>query len=433
MKRIIATGLFLVTTFFLFGQKSDAFINAKEAERIVKYLSSDDLKGRRVFTPDIEKATDFIVNEFKSIGLQTLNNTGSYRQEFTMIRPKLINTTTVFDAATIDPKNIIVITCQPHLKIDQTSGYEGGSIKAGGSVTREGVKFIRASKNFIVMVDESYSSGFSRLNLLKRELFYSDKNVIFILGNSLPKNFSIESNHEIINEQASNIVGVLPGKTLENEMVIISGHYDHVGTGSPMEAFPHGVNDSIYNGANDNASGTAAVIMLAKYFKKIRNNERTLVFVAFTAEELGGFGSEYFSGLMNAEKVAAMINIEMIGTESKWGRNSAYLTGFEKTDLGTILQRNINGTGFAIYPDPYTQQQLFYRSDNASLARLGVPAHSLSTSKMDNELNYHKVSDQLETLDFENMAMIVRSIAISMGSIISGKETPIRVKTEELR
>ncbi len=125
-----------------------------------------------------------------------------------------------------------------------------------------------------------------------------------------------------------------------------------------------------------------------------------------------------------------MFNIEMIGTESKWGKNSAYITGYEKTNMGEILARDLEGTGFTFYPDPYPTQQLFYRSDNATLARLGVPAHTISTSKMDSEPNYHKLSDQFETLDMENMAMIIRSIALSSKSIIAGKETPTRVKME---
>jgi hypothetical protein len=131
--------------------------------------------------------------------------------------------------------------------------------------------------------------------------------------------------------------------------------------------------------------------------------------------------------------VVAMFNIEMIGTESKWGKNSAYITGFDKTDMGAILQKNLEGTGFTFYPDPYPQEQLFYRSDNATLARLGVPAHTISTAKMDSEPHYHKVSDTPETLDKENMAMIIRSIALSSRSIVAGTETPSRVKKEDLR
>ena len=123
----------------------------------------------------------------------------------------------------------------------------------------------------------------------------------------------------------------------------------------------------------------------------------------------------------------------MIGTESKWGKNSAYITGFEKTDMGAILQKNLEGSGFSFYPDPYTTQNLFYRSDNATLARLGVPAHTISTSKMDSEPNYHKVTDHIETLDMVNMAEIIKSIAVSSKTIVAGKDTPTRVKVEELR
>ena len=157
------------------------------------------------------------------------------------------------------------------------------------------------------------------------------------------------------------------------------------------------------------------------------------VFATFTAEEVGGFGSQYFSKQFQPDKVMAMFNIEMIGTESKWGINSAYITGFEKTDMGKILQKNLEGTGFTFYPDPYPDQQLFYRSDNATLARLGVPAHTISTSKMDSEPNYHKLSDQVETLDMKNMAMIIKSIALSSTTIIAGKDTPSRVNVSELK
>src|SRR4029079_17202142 len=204
--------------------------------------------------------------------------------------------------------------------------------------------------------------------------------------------------------------------------------YDHLGIGRPDKDM-----DSIYNGANDDAAGTTAVIMLANYFSKLKNNERTLVFVASTAEEMGGFGSRYFSKQFKPERVMAMFNIEMIGTESKWGKNSAYITGYEKTDMGSILQKNLEGSGFTFYPDPYPAQNLFYRSDNATLARLGVPAHTISTSKMDSEPNYHKVSDHIEKLDMENMTMIIKSIALASRSIVAGKDTPSRVKVDELR
>jgi Zn-dependent M28 family amino/carboxypeptidase len=258
-------------------------------------------------------------------------------------------------------------------------------------------------------------------------MFKTEHNFIFVLADAIPAKFSIDAKHEISAQPLANVVGILPGKSLKNEYVIFSGHYDHLGIGKAVG------NDSIYNGANDDAAGTTAVIMLAKYFIALGGNERTIVFAAFTAEEIGGFGSQYFSRQFDPAKVVAMFNIEMIGTESKWGKNSAYITGYEKTDMGAILQKNLAGTDFTFYPDPYTTENLFYRSDNATLARLGVPAHTISTSKMDSEPNYHKLSDQVETLDMDNMARVIRSIALSARTIISGKDTPARVNTEDLK
>ncbi len=112
----------------------------------------------------------------------------------------------------------------------------------------------------------------------------------------------------------ANLVGVIPGKSKKDEYVIFSAHYDHLGIDHSADR-----KDSIFNGANDDASGTTAVILLANYFRALGNNERTLVFVAFTAEETGEYGSQYFSKQMDPSKTMAMFNIEMIGTDSKWG------------------------------------------------------------------------------------------------------------------
>jgi len=417
----------MTTTFLVFGQNADAIINAKEVDRVERTLSSDDMRGRRAFTPDIDKAADFIAGEFKKAGLQTMDGNNGYKQEFAMIRPKFISAAGNFDGEALDTKDIIVVTCFPQLKISNTSGYEKVYIKAGDTLQNVARRLVRSNKNLFVLVDKSFAANFGNLTRLKNSMFKTDKSVVFVLTDKDPVKYEIEVVHEITEQKLANVVGILPGKSKKDEYVIFSGHYDHLGVGKPVE------NDSIYNGANDDAAGTTAVIMLAKYFKALGNNERTIVFAAFTAEEVGGFGSQYFSRQFDPIKVMAMFNIEMIGTDSKWGNNSAYITGYEKTDMGAILQKNLEGTGFTFYPDPYTTQNLFYRSDNATLARLGVPAHTISTSKMDSEPNYHKVSDHIETLDMENMAMIIKSIALASRSIVAGKDTPSRVKVDELR
>jgi len=430
MKKIVFTGLFAIATSFLFAQKkADAIINAKEVERIEKALASDEMRGRKVFTPDIDKAADFIASEFKKAGLQTWKNSKSYRQEFSLIAPKQLSVSGTLDNEKLDEKNLIVVTSMPDFSITEKSGFERTSIVAGRNLFTEARKLTQSEKNLLVLVDTSYAKNFNQLTRLKRQLFKSNFSTVFILAADNPSTYSIEAKHEITEQKLANVVGILPGKSRKDEYVIFSGHYDHLGVST--RGMVNG--DSIFNGANDDAAGTTAVIMLAKYYKALKNNERTIVFVAFTAEEVGGYGSQYFSRQFDPNKVAAMFNIEMIGTESKWGKNSAYITGYEKTDMGQILQTNLTGSGFTFYPDPYTNQQLFYRSDNATLARLGVPAHTISTSKMDSEPNYHKASDQVETLDMQNMAMIIKSIAMSARSIIAGKDSPSRVKVEELR
>ncbi len=431
MKKNVGYLILLSSLLGLQGMAQDvnSIINKAETERIEKYLSSDELEGRRTFSKGIDKAADFIANEFKQAGLMKLNNSNSYLQSFSKMSAKFISVSGSFDGAVLDAKNIIVVTPQPTVTINETSGYEIVKINKEDNFGQAARKFLTANSNAIVLVDESFANNFSRLVQLKSNITADQKTVVFVLTNTTPAKFNIEATHKIENLALANVVGVIPGKSLANEYVIFSGHYDHLGINGAKAMN----GDSIYNGANDDAAGTTAMIMLSKYFKKLNNNERTLIFVAFTAEEVGGFGAQYFSKQFDPLTVKAMFNLEMIGTESKWGKNSAYITGYEKTNMGDILQKNLEGSIFKFYPDPYTDQNLFYRSDNATLARLGVPAHTISTSKMDSEPNYHKPSDEFQTLDMDNMNEIIKAIALSSRTIVSGKDTPTRVDTKQLK
>ncbi|MFT7442800.1 MAG: hypothetical protein ACI9Q3_001177 [Maribacter sp.] len=218
---------------------------------------------------------------------------------------------------------------------------------------------------------------------------------------------------------SANIIGVLEGKSKKDEYVIISAHYDHLGNEGKGE-------DKIYNGANDDASGVTGVLALAEYFKKV-GNERTIVFVAFTAEEMGLIGSTYFGKGIDASKFVAGINLEMIGKVPSFGPNTAWLTGFERSDFGKVIQKNLVGTGYQLFPDPYTNFNLFFRSDNASLARLGVPSHTFSTTPIDVDKDYHQVSDEAETLNMTVITQTIQAVAKGTESIINGKDTPTRV------
>ena len=423
MKKIFLFIPLILIAICSFAQQVDKIINATEALRIETFLAADELRGRRPGTPEIDKAADFIANEFKKAGLKNFDGLTDYKQKFTNIRCRFLNAVGSIDEDKIDENNIIVITTDSIIKINETSGYKKVIIGSTDNLLQRAEEIISAKSNQLVLVNSFFVNDFKKLKRYKKDGIKTDFSVVFVLTNNTPVKYDIEIKHKITSTNYSNVLAVLPGKSRKNEIVVFSGHYDHLGVGKP-----NAIGDSIYNGANDDAAGTTAVIMLGNYFAKLKNNERTLMFVAFTAEETGGFGSQYFSKQLNADKVIAMFNLEMIGTESKWGKNSAYITGFEKSDFGKILQNNLSGSAFRFEPDPYPKENLFYRSDNATLAALGVPAHTISTSKMDNEPTYHKQSDDISSIDIGNMTEIIKAIALSSKTIISGKDTPSRVE-----
>lgn len=426
MKNYVLAAAAMTVCSVSFSQSINKIINEKSVSRVEKILSADDMQGRAPFTPGIAKAADFIASEFRKAGLKPVNG-DSYLQTFDMLRTKPVSAKGMLNGKPLTEQDIVAITGRPSLTVTQDSRYEVVKVPKD-SLYAVYSRVTKTNGNYLLAVDTSNRRLF---NALKRRStsFAPTANVIGVLTTEDPTTYNIEFVQEVTTMQLSNVVGMLPGKSRKDEYVIFSGHYDHLGIAKQ----PNAAGDSIYNGANDDAAGTTAVIMLAHYFAKQKNNERTIVFAAFTAEESGGFGAQYFSRQFDPAQVMAMFNIEMIGTDSKWGDNSAYITGYEKTDMGKILEKNLQGSKFRFYPDPYPEQQLFYRSDNATLARLGVPAHTISTSKMDSEKYYHTLDDEFETLNMKNMTEIIKAIAISSTSIVAGKDTPSRVDTSALR
>ena len=233
-----------------------------------------------------------------------------------------------------------------------------------------------------------------------------------------------------------NVMAAIKGNTRPGQLIIFSAHYDHVGTiktnpEATIGSAEYEKGDSIYNGANDNASGVAAIIRLAKYFKSISDNERTLLFVAFTGEELGLLGSNYLADKMEADSIIAIINIEMIG-RSEQRNPKPFLTGSEFSDLRKLLNRDYQAYGnnsekefFKI--DPHIKSQLFIRSDNYPFALKGVPAHSVMLTPAEDKY-YHNPGDETWTLDFEGMKKITLGIAYGVTGLIKGIDTPKRIK-----
>ena len=165
---------------------------------------------------------------------------------------------------------------------------------------------------------------------------------------------------------------------------------------------------------------------LASHFAK-KKNKRDLLFVAFTAEELGGFGSQYMAENMDPDTIAAGVNIEMVGKPTKWGKGHLYVTGYDLTTMGKILSE---AAGEGVHPDDMPEQNLFYRSDNANFAKFGVPAHTFGGGVITEDKYYHSVDDEIETLDMSVLTEAVRLIARATSTLVDGTATPTRLKKD---
>lgn len=410
-----------------FGQQVISDQQREDVSRILNTLASDDMRGRSALTKDIEPAADFIAGEMKRIGLKPYAEE-SFRQSFQLDKLSPKSNAATINKKTIPAEHIISLGNHVDLKWDDKSPIKIVNITSDADFAQAFREQSLSKENTLVLVDPSFEASFVRFGqMLSNPKFIEDSSIqkpsiVYLLTKEKPKTFHIHIERNLQNFPLFNVAGVIPGKSKPNEYVIFSGHYDHIGI------LPAVGQDSIANGADDDASGVTAMLTLADYYKKKNNNERTLIFVAFTAEELGMYGSKYFSNHINADQVVAMINMEMIGKDSKFGPNTVYITGYDQSDLGKLMQENLKNTTFKFYSDPYIKQNLFYRSDNAVLAAKGVPAHSFSTSQMDKDEYYHTVKDEVATLNVQNIISSIEAIAIGASGIVEGKQTPSRVE-----
>jgi len=407
-------------------------ITQEKTTRLVKTLSADDMQGRASFTPGSDKAADFIASEFKKSKLKPLAGNDSFKQTFKVYRLSPQEAEIKLNGNTIAPENTFAYTT--HKELDWKASNERKIIVVGeNDNSRDGLgKALGAEEDALVLVHPKHASTFANYQrYLRRGNIVTEANKgaskVFILTDEQHvQDYEIAVENKVEDLSLTNVAGMIEGKR-KDEFVVFSGHYDHIGTHKPIDG------DSIANGADDDASGVTAMMLLADFYKKQRKPERTILFVAFAAEEMGGYGSRHFSEQLNPDQIVAMFNIEMVGKPSKFGPNSAYLTGFEKSDLGTMMQKRLEGTTYSIHPDPYPTQNLFYRSDNATLARLGVPAHTISSVQIDQDKTYHTVKDEFEMLDMPHLTSMIKGIALGSYDVVYGKATPSRVDKSQVQ
>ena len=235
-------------------------------------------------------------------------------------------------------------------------------------------------------------------------------------------------------KEVRTVMGIIPGsdEKLKNEYVFVSAHYDGLGTRGTE-------GDTIYNGANDNASGTAGVIETARALKGMKP-KRTVVFALWWGEERGLLGSREYvkTPVFPLKDTVAMVNYEQIGrTDDAEGPrvNAVAMTGQDYSDVGKIFTEVGKKIGVEVQKHPRFSDAYFGASDNAAFARVGIPAHTICTAFAFD--GYHQPHDNPDKLDYANMAKVVRLGILATLEIANAKDRPkwdeTNPKTERYR
>lgn len=224
-----------------------------------------------------------------------------------------------------------------------------------------------------------------------------------------------------------NVIGVLEGTDpkLKDEYLLITAHIDHVGVGAQGGQYTE--QDSIFNGARDNAFGTIAMLNTAKALAEERP-ARSVIILAVTGEELGLLGSSYYADnpLIPLEKVIFNFNTDGAGYNNT---GAVSIFGWNRTGTNEMIQEGVKPFGFEIIADPAPEQGLFDRSDNVSFARKGVPALTFSPgfNEFDSEIlkHYHQVSDEPSTIDYDYLTKYCMAFAHSCRIIANSPTKPV--------
>ncbi len=444
-------------------------VSASDLRGMLSFLSSDLLEGRDTPSRGLDLAAEYIASEFRRAGLDPGGDDGYFQTAlFDQVTPvkEGFSLSLVHEgqAAPAGPQDVSLSTGQA-LDLDDTAVFkldlsDKAAVSAVKPADLEGrvvilqaprrgmagagaaFSLIQESKPALLimvgeqpmgaasgqrLVDPSRPAGEGMFSLPRIQV---KSGAIVELFKTLPSGDAKTMAAVHIAAplktpvKLKNVVGILRGSDpkLKDTCVMVTAHYDHVG----MK--PDGDGDRIFNGANDDGSGTVSVVELAHAFAAMPVHPlRTIVFVAFFGEEKGDLGSHYYAAhpVVPIAKTVADINLEQVGrTDSTEGPqlNNASLTGFGYSTVGDVLVKAGALTGVKIYKHPKNSDLYFSRSDNQALADVGVPAHTLCVAF--DYPDYHGLGDEWPKVNYENMAKVDRSVAVALFMLADNPAAP---------
>lgn len=481
---------FLLFSILAFSQAKSTSIpissDRELVEQHIRFLASDELKGRRVLSEGIEVAGQYIADYFSMNGIKPLGDEDTYFQKVPLkiSQPSGSGSMSVGKESFDLGKNLVILSGKMvdlkqhasifagHGWIDSTRNhddYKNLDIKGKIVYVLPGTpessspmavfeamasKQAWASEKGAVALIELY-----RLNNFPFQFFvnYFNKEQISLSkdGKDNPDQMTYawikETDLENINAlkgKASflsdlkhsgvestisicrNVVGLIQGSDpeLSKEYILVTAHYDHVGVGEQGGA-AYSEEDSIFNGARDNAIGVSALLSTAKLLAENRP-QRSIIFAAVTAEEVGLLGSKYFADHtpVPIEQIIYNINTDGAGYNNT---NAISVIGFGRTGVDDLLFKASKEKQLEIIPNPVPEQNLFDRSDNVSFAVKGIPAICVSPgiTSFDAVLmkNYHQVSDEADTIDFDYVTKYCQTFAQATQLIANWTQKPFWV------
>jgi hypothetical protein len=396
----------------------------------MEFLAGDALNGRASGSRDEWIAASYIASQLRRWGIEPLGDDGGYVQDVRIERSEVLSPPVLaFDGGRLTHGREFVVL---RLSGPRLSGPLQ-KFKTGTPVSKGAVLLLPdnaaaqpaaadTAAATIVLTLETEQARSRRLAAPPRPLLIQhivdvsaratialDKEsyaAIAALAEGVTLTLEAEAQRAVV-AHTWNVLGRLTGRARSHarDVILLTAHLDHLGNRAPPNAASGA--DTIYNGADDDASGSVAVLALAEALAAGRRPRRTIVFAWFGSEESGGAGASHFIDAppVLLETIVANLEFEMIGRPDKAvPPHTLWLTGYERSTLGPSLAKR----GAKIVADPHPEQNFFARSDNIQLARRGVIAQTVSSFGL--HTDYHRPSDEVKTIDFAHMTDSIRSM-----------------------